>query len=114
LTQAALPNDLRPVLREGGREGGVLFLGSVIGRMPFFFYTLVQSARGNCVDMSPYLTDVLRRITAIVAGDPLALELCCRIAGWPPTPNIAWSSGKKTPAKRRPDDAGSGPLVGSP
>jgi hypothetical protein len=37
-------------------------------------YTLVQSARRNCIDVWPYLTDVLRRITAINPGDTTALE----------------------------------------
>ncbi|MGO9110210.1 MAG: transposase domain-containing protein [Thermoguttaceae bacterium] len=37
-------------------------------------YTLVQSARRNCVDVWPYLTDVLRRIAAIAPGDTAALE----------------------------------------
>jgi hypothetical protein len=34
----------------------------------------VQSARRNCVDVWPYLTDVLRRIAAIAPGDTAALE----------------------------------------
>jgi len=38
-------------------------------------YTLVQSARRNCVDVSPYLTDVLRRIAAIVPSDAAAHEV---------------------------------------
>ena len=37
-------------------------------------YTLVQSARRNCVEVWPYLTDVLRRIAAITPGDTAALE----------------------------------------
>jgi transposase len=39
------------------------------GRTAATLYTLVQSARRNCVDVCPYLTDVLRRIAAIVPGD---------------------------------------------
>ncbi|MGA2254783.1 MAG: transposase domain-containing protein [Thermoguttaceae bacterium] len=34
----------------------------------------MQSARRNCVDVWPYLTDVLRRIAAIAPGDTAALE----------------------------------------
>ncbi len=37
-------------------------------------YTLVESARRNCVDVCPYLTEVLRRIAAIAPGDTAALE----------------------------------------
>ena len=32
-------------------------------------YPLVQSARRNCVDVWPYLTDVLRRVAAIASGE---------------------------------------------
>ena len=35
----------------------------------------MQSARRNCVDVWPYLTDVLRRIAAIAPGDTAALEV---------------------------------------
>ena len=49
---------------------------------------------------------------------PLATRLpwrpCCRIAGWLPTPSIAWSSGRKNPAKPKPDEDASGPHVGLP
>ena len=35
---------------------------------------MVQSARRNCVDVWPYLTDVLRRLPAIPLTDTAALE----------------------------------------
>jgi hypothetical protein len=44
------------------------------GKTAATLYTLVQSARRNCVDVWPYLTDVLRRIAAIEPGDTAALE----------------------------------------
>ena len=37
-------------------------------------YTLAQSARWNCVDVWPYLTDVLRRLPAIPPVNTAALE----------------------------------------
>jgi len=37
-------------------------------------YTLVQSARRNCVDVWPYVPDVLRRLPAIPPTDTAALE----------------------------------------
>jgi hypothetical protein len=44
------------------------------GKTAATLYTLVQSARRNCVDVWPYLTNVLRRIAAIAPGDTAALE----------------------------------------
>ena len=35
---------------------------------------MAQSARRNCVDLWPYLTDVLRRLPAIASNDTAALE----------------------------------------
>jgi hypothetical protein len=52
-----------------------LFFGSEHGgQTAATLYTLVQSARRNCVDVWPYLTDVLRRIPAITPGDTAELE----------------------------------------
>ena len=52
-----------------------LFFGSEKGdKTAATLYTLVQSAQGNCVDVWPYLTDVLRRIQAIAPGDTKALD----------------------------------------
>lgn len=63
---------LRPVAI--GRKN-YLFVGSENGgKTAATLYTLVQSARRNCVDVWPYLTDVLRRIAAIAPGDTAALE----------------------------------------
>jgi transposase len=63
---------LRPVAI--GRKN-FLFVGSENGgKTAATLYTLVQSARRNCVDVWPYLTDVLRRIAAIPFGDTAALE----------------------------------------
>jgi hypothetical protein len=73
-------------------------------------YTLVQSAQRNCVDVWPYLTDVLRRIAAIALPP---WKPCYRIASWPPIPSTGWNSGKKNPVKPKPAAVGSGPLVGS-
>jgi transposase len=47
---------------------------NAIGQTAATLYTLVQSARRNCVDVWPNLTDVLRRIAAIAPGDIAALE----------------------------------------
>jgi hypothetical protein len=44
------------------------------GQTAATLYTLVQSARRNCVDVWPYLTDVLRRLPAIPPTDTAALE----------------------------------------
>ena len=44
------------------------------GKTAATLYTLVQSARRNCVDVWPYMTDVLRRVAAIAPDDTAALE----------------------------------------
>ena len=54
---------LRPVAI--GRKNYLFFGSEKGGKTAATLYTLVQSARRNCVDVWPYLTDVLRRI----AGD---------------------------------------------
>ena len=54
-----------------------LFFGSKQGGQTaaaLYMYTPVQSARRNCVDVWPYLTDVLRRLPAIPHTDMAALE----------------------------------------
>lgn len=63
---------LRPVAI--GRKNYLFFGSEKGGRTAATLYTLVQSARRNCVDVWPYLTDVLRRIAAIAPGDTAALE----------------------------------------
>ncbi len=63
---------LRPVAI--GRKN-YLFMGSEEGgKTAATLYTLVQSARRNCVDVWPYLTDVLRRLPGIAPTDTAALE----------------------------------------
>ena len=63
---------LRPVAI--GRKNYLFFGSEKGGQTAATLYTLVQSARRNCVDVWPYLTDVLRRIAAIPPGDTTALE----------------------------------------
>jgi hypothetical protein len=63
---------LRPVAI--GRKNYLFFGSEHGGQTAATLYTLVQSARRNCVDVWPYLTDVLRRIAAIAPGDIAALE----------------------------------------
>jgi transposase/uncharacterized coiled-coil protein SlyX len=63
---------LRPVAI--GRKNFLFFGSENGGKTAATLYTLVQSARRNCVDVWPYLTDVLRRIAAIAPGDTAALE----------------------------------------
>ncbi len=63
---------LRPVAI--GRKNFLFFGSEKGGQTAATLYTLVQSARRNCVDVWPYLTDVLRRIAAIDPGDTTALE----------------------------------------
>ena len=63
---------LRPVAI--GRKNYLFFGSEKGGKTAATLYTLVQSARRNCVDVWPYLTDVLRRIAAIAPGDTAALE----------------------------------------
>jgi transposase len=63
---------LRPVAI--GRKNYLFFGSEHGGQTAATLYTLVQSARRNCVDVWPYLTDVLRRIAAIAPGDTTALE----------------------------------------
>ena len=63
---------LRPVAI--GRKNYLHFGSEEGGKTGATLYTLVQSARRNCVDVWPYLTDVLRRIAAIAPGDTAALE----------------------------------------
>jgi len=50
---------LRPVAI--GRKNFLFFGSEKGGKTAATLYTLVQSARRNCVDVWPYLTDVLRR-----------------------------------------------------
>jgi transposase len=63
---------LRPVAI--GRKNYLFFGSEHGGQTAATLYTLVQSARRNCVDVWPYLTDVLRRIAGIAPGDTAALE----------------------------------------
>jgi transposase/uncharacterized coiled-coil protein SlyX len=63
---------LRPVAI--GRKNFLFFGGEKGGQTAATLYTLVQSARRNCVDVWPYLTDVLRRLPAIAPDDTAALE----------------------------------------
>ena len=57
-----------------GRKNYLFFGSEHGGQTAATLYTLVQSARRNCVDVWPYLTDVLRRIAGIASGDTAALE----------------------------------------
>jgi transposase/uncharacterized coiled-coil protein SlyX len=63
---------LRPVAI--GRKNYLFFGSEHGGQTAATLYTLVQSARRNCVDVWPYLTDVLHRIAAVAPGDAAALE----------------------------------------
>jgi transposase len=63
---------LRPVAV--GRKNYLFFGSEKGGQTAATLYTLVQSARRNCVDVWPYLTDVLRRLPAIPPTDTAALE----------------------------------------
>jgi transposase len=63
---------LRPVAI--GRKNYLFFGSEKGGQTAATLYTLVQSARRNCVDVWPYLTDVLRRLPAIDPADTAALE----------------------------------------
>jgi transposase/uncharacterized coiled-coil protein SlyX len=63
---------LRPIAI--GRKNYLFFGSEKGGKTAATLYTLVQSARRNCVDVWPYLTDVLRRIAAVPPGDTAALE----------------------------------------
>jgi transposase len=63
---------LRPVAI--GRKNYLFFGSEKGGKTAATLYTLVQSARRNCVDVWPYLTDVLRRLPAIDPADAAALE----------------------------------------
>jgi hypothetical protein len=63
---------LRPVAI--GRKNFLFFGSEKGGQTAATLYTLVQSARRNCVDVWPYLTDVLRRLPAIAHTDTAALE----------------------------------------
>jgi hypothetical protein len=68
-------NVIERLLRPIAIGRNYLFFGSEHGgQTAATLYTLVQSARRNCVDVWPYLTDVLRRIAAIAPGDTAALE----------------------------------------
>jgi len=63
---------LRPIAV--GRKNYLFFGSEKGGKTAATLYTLVQSARRNCVDVWPYLIDVLRRIPAISPSDTEALE----------------------------------------
>ena len=52
-----------------------LFLGrETAGPTAAMMYTVIQSARLNAVDVLPYLTDVLRRLPAVAAGDIAGID----------------------------------------
>jgi len=52
-----------------------LFLGrESAGSTAATLYTVIQSARMNAVDVLPYLTDVLRHLPAVEAGDTASLD----------------------------------------
>jgi hypothetical protein len=57
-----------------GRKNYLFFGSENGGKTAATLYTLVQSARRNCVDVWPYLTDVLRRLPAIAPNDTGTLE----------------------------------------
>jgi hypothetical protein len=57
-----------------GRKNYLFFGSEKGGQTAATLYTLVQSARRHCVDVWPYLTDVLRRLPAIAPHDTAALE----------------------------------------
>jgi hypothetical protein len=63
---------LRPIAI--GRKNYLFFGSEKGGQTAATLYTLVQSARRNCVDVWPYLTDVLRRLPAIAPTDIAAME----------------------------------------
>jgi transposase len=63
---------LRPITV--GRKNFLFFGSQEGGQTAATLYTIVQSARRNNVDMTPYLSDVLRRLPAIAAGDTAALD----------------------------------------
>ena len=63
---------LRPVAI--GRKNYLFFGSEKGGQTAATLYTLVQSARRNCVDVWPYLTDVLRCLPGIAPDDTTALE----------------------------------------
>ena len=63
---------LRPVAI--GRKNYLFFGSEKGGQTAATLYTLVQSARRNCVDVWPYLTDVLRRLPGIAPNDTASLD----------------------------------------
>lgn len=67
-----LESQFRPIAV--GR-GNWLFLGrDTAGPTAAIMYTVIQSARLNHVDVLPYLTDVLRHLPAVGAGDTASLD----------------------------------------
>ncbi len=61
----------------------------------------IRAARKKPGLMRQHLTAVLA--AAEVGGAEVeGATLGCRIAGWPPTLGIAWSSGRKNPVRPRP------------
>jgi transposase len=63
---------LRPVAV--GRKGYLFFGSQNGGRTAATLYSIVQSARRNNVDVLPYLTDILKKLPAIVPDDVAALD----------------------------------------
>ncbi len=56
-------------------RGNWLFLGrETAGPTAAIMYTVIQSARLNHVDVLPYLTDVLRHLPAVAAGDTAGID----------------------------------------
>ena len=103
---------LRPVAI--GRKN-FLFVGSEKGgKTAATLYTLVRRARRNCVDVWPYLTDVLRRIAAIAPGDTSALEALLPDRWLAAHPEHRLEQREENSAKPRLVATANGPLVGLP
>ena len=95
-----------------GRKNYLFFGSEHGGQTGATLYTLVQSARRNCLDVWPYLTDVLRRIAAIAPGDTAALEALLPDRWLAAHPEHRLEQREEESAKPRPVAAENGLRVG--
>ncbi len=96
------------------REGSLYFGSQNGGRTAATLYSIIQSAGRNKVDVLPYLTDVLKKLPAIISADLAALDALLPDR-WPKLIRSTSSrSGLKNPAKLSPDDVTAEPPVALP
>ena len=95
LDTGLLERSLRPAAV--GRKNWLFFGSFAGGQTAARLYSVVQSARGYQLDVTAYLTDVLRCLPALPPNDAEGSGSCCRIAGRRLIPSTSWRPAKRNP-----------------